>query len=286
MSTNGSFGTVRKLIHKRTGEALAIKIFQHVFSEAQSRKITGEGRLLQVYNHPNIVELVEAFRLDEDLQSMHIVMLPWAPYTLWEFLVHPDNARKKNCPWFEPSSLTSDNCIYRMMYELSDAIDYLHSLPIKHKDIKPENILLYRPNSEQLTPLITDVGVSKVYMQGGATNYTKSSYPYLSLEQIEKKKSGLEAEIWQLGCCFALLIVAARGGTGAVLKLWESFEKDGSSCQVATCHEDFIKTMKGICLPGTPAQEMACRIVMGMLDLDVTTRLDATAVKAGLQQLY
>lgn len=281
----GSLGFVRKYTHQPTGETVAIKTFDNVISEIQRKTIHGEMRLLQLCSHTNIVAFIEAFERQEEC-SIHMVMSPWAPYTLMDFISKSDMTRKMACPWFDVGSSTSDACIYRIMLQLSDAVDYLHGLPIKHKDIKPQNILLYGHDSESITPLITDVGVRKIFKEGGFTNFTKSTYQYLAPEQIQKVNSGLEADIWQLGCSLALLAVTAKGGSSAMRRLWHSFDKDKGSCQVATEHKDFIATMEAICVPGTPAQESVCQIVTRMLDLDPTKRLTAQEVVTAFQLLH
>jgi len=98
------------------------------------------------------------------------------------------------------------------MYELADAVTYLHANQIKHKDIKPENILLYREgNVAEITPLITDFGVSKVFSKDALTNYTDSTRSYLAPEQLHKESSTLKADIWQLGCSFAYLLALVAG---------------------------------------------------------------------------
>ncbi|KAH7133060.1 kinase-like domain-containing protein [Dactylonectria estremocensis] len=284
---SGSYGTVQKVNHKRSGEALAMKSFQNVFSDKMTRKILREVAVLEVCVHRNIVKLVEAFRLEDDDQSIRLVMAPWAPYTLMNFLHNSDIKRKECCPWFEPNSPKSDRCIYRIMNELADAVQYLHGLSIKHKDLKPENILLNYEGSNRITPLITDVGVSKIYVQGGSTNYKDSTYEYLAPEQHAREESSLRSDIWQLGCCFAEIIVVAKGGTSACDKLHDSFINDDGNClcSIATEHEPFMQALADICMPGNAGQKRAYGIITRMLDLDPSTRSSIDLVKAALTRL-
>lgn len=94
---------------------------------------------------------------------MHLAISPWAPYTLHDFLHMPEALRETRCAWFQPGSVESVREIHRIMYELADAVSYLHMNDIKHKDIKPENILLHcEGNAAEITPLITDFGVRKM----------------------------------------------------------------------------------------------------------------------------
>lgn len=220
-------------------------------------------------------------------QTIHIVMTPWAPYTMLDFLLNYDTNRKKKCPWFEPNVPESDVCIFRIMYEMADAVDYLHRLSIKHKDIKPENILLYREGTTRVTPIVTDVGVSKIYRRGASTDYTESTWPYLSLEQLRGEESSLKSDIWQLGCCFAMLLAVARGGRPAVVNLWTTFDRtDGNcTCNIAQQSVPFLRTLKNICVPGSHAQEHAHGVVRQMLELQPSDRSSIELVKIGLERL-
>lgn len=219
LPTAGSYGIVRKIVHRQTQELLAQKTFQNIFSAADRKKVLKELGILELCFHKNIIQFIQAYDVNDEPHSIHIVMAPWAPYTLLQFLRSSDANRKARCPWYEQQSATSDVCIYRMMYEVADAIHYLHRLSIKHKDIKPDNILLYREQSGRFVPIITDVGNSKVFRRGANTDYIKSSYQYLSPEQLRLEESSLKADIWQLGCCFAMLLTVARGGTLALNRL-------------------------------------------------------------------
>jgi serine/threonine protein kinase len=276
----GSYGTVQKFNHRRGGEPLAIKTVHKIFSDEDARKVLREIGVLEVCHHKNIIQLVEAFTLEEDDQSMHLVIIPWAPCTLESFLHLNDTKRQNRCPWFEPGSLKSDRSIYRIMYELADAVSYLHGRSIKHKDLKPENILLYREGTSQVTPLITDFGVSKIYMLNAKTNYQDSTYIYLAPEQHNMKASTLESDIWQLGCCFAELLAVAKGGTSTYRKLGDnSFRREGSSWCIAGEHGQFMKALAEICIPSNATLKRAYVITAGMLALDPADRLDIEVVK-------
>ncbi|KAF4451164.1 serine/threonine protein kinase [Fusarium austroafricanum] len=285
----GSFGAVMKVKHNQTSEELAMKTF---FSKDNSA-IRREIGVLEVCDHPNIVELVEAFTVvDEDEENdgvINMILRPWAPYTLERFLTTSDAQRKAQCPWFDPRSVQSTLCIYQIMQQLACGVQYLHKLSIKHKDIKPDNILLHEPKSTDIRPLITDVGVSKVFVRGGSTNFDDCSYSFLAPEQVARSDSSLRADVWQLGCCFALILGVSKRGRAGRNELWDSFckTKEHRSCQIASEHEHFMKSLKDICDDGLEAvnDEMAYDLVSGMLDKDPESRLDIHQVVSCLDGL-
>ncbi|KAI0518273.1 kinase-like protein [Xylaria bambusicola] len=284
---SGSFGVVKKVTHKRTRELLAMKTFYNVFSVKEKDQIRREIGLLEVCSHRNIVRYVEAFSMDDDEHTIHLVIAPWAPYTLTKFLRTPDLTRRKQCPWFELNTPKSHRCVYRIMYELSDALGYLHSQSIKHKDLKPDNILLYHEESNYVMPVITDVGVSKIFVRGAATKYTDSTWEYLAPEQHAEKESTPTSDIWQLGCCFAELLAVTAAGTSGFEELHDSFNRDDKdcSCSIAYEHTRFMETLTTICMCGNAALERAFEVTSAMLEVDPSLRLEIGLVKSALSDL-
>lgn len=201
----------------------------------------------------------------------------------------PQPVRADRFAWFRPGSLESDLGIYRIMYELADAVTYLHANQIKHKDIKPENILLYREGSvAEITPLITDFGVSKVFSKDALTNYTDSTRSYLAPEQLHKESSTLKADIWQLGCSFAHLLALVAGGKLAHERLLDSYMRSkDQNCSyiIAEEHSSFMGALGNICMKGNAALKRAYFIVSGMLDLDPSQRLDIDCVRTALVKI-
>ncbi|RFU24002.1 hypothetical protein B7463_g12334, partial [Scytalidium lignicola] len=289
-AASGSFGTVRKVFHKTTGESFAAKSFHNVLSNRDRKKILRELGCLELCVHRNLITLVEAFELKDDPHTITIVMAPWAPYTLWNFLLATDTCRNAEFPWFEPNLVSSDCCIYRIMLDVVAAVAFLHERSIKHKDIKPQNILLYREATGAIRPIVTDVGETKVYRAGTATDPKRSSYEYLAPEQqleTENMQSNLKADIWQLGCCFAMLLAVARSGLSGLEKLWNSFTDtaENCSCNIANESVQFMAALHDICLPGSISQKHAHWVVTRMLDPNPTTRFSIQDVRLKLANL-
>ncbi|KAJ4248046.1 hypothetical protein NW757_008679 [Fusarium falciforme] len=259
------------------------------FEKSDRVQILREIGILEVCDHPNILKLVEAFTVateDED-DKINIVMRPWAPFTLQKFLESSEKKRQAQCPWFQPGSPQSDMCIYRIMQQLAEAVAYLHRRSIKHKDIKPDNILLHEPESIPPRAIVADVGVSKVLVHNGSTKYDDCSYPYLAPEQVKKRDSSLRADVWQLGCCFALLLAVSKAGTSGYRRLWISFSRSGEdcSCQIAGEHEHFMRALRDIYHPESRADHAAYSLVTSMLNPVHEARIDIEGVLASIRGL-
>ena len=63
--------------------------------------------------------------------------------------------------------------VWRCMFKLSSALQYLHTQKILHRDLKPENILMKRShsNSNALTLKIADFGIAKLLNQKSQNEY-------------------------------------------------------------------------------------------------------------------
>ena len=92
-------------------------------------------------------------------------------------------------------------------------LDHLHTAkpPIRHKDMKPENILLYIEGNNsatdpQIRPILADFGISKPYIPGLAT-WGLGTRAYMAPEQLQKyPEPELVSDIFSLGCCSSFLI--------------------------------------------------------------------------------
>lgn len=284
----GSNAVVSKVHCRRTREPFAKKSFHNVYTSSSRRMVKKELAILELCRHRNLITLVDAYEVDEeDEGAVHIVMAPWAPYTLTMFLRSTDSKRTKKCPWFAIDSPDSDKHIYRIMLEVVDAVAYLHDKSIKHKDLKPDNILLLHENTTAITPILTDVGVSKVFRNGGPTDYIGSSYVFLAPEQLKEQDSSLKADIWQLGCCLAMLLTTARGGKTALERLWTSFQytDEDCSCNIAGEYDSFMETLRVEFADASDEQREAYRIVTSTLARDLNTRPGIHTVRGLLKDL-
>lgn len=87
---------------------------------------------------------------------------------------------------------------------ISDAVAYLHENGIRHKDIKPSNILL---SADGLW--VTDFGTAtdfSLFSQSNTQNGERGTPKYFAPEVAEFKPNGRSADIFSLGCVFLEMI--------------------------------------------------------------------------------
>jgi len=111
---------------------------------------------------------------------------------------------------------------------LSSAVMYLHTSKVKHKDIKPENILVDKNGSV----ILADFGISKQYNDETATEGpTPFTNKYASPEVVGQNKRDLDSDVFSLGCVFLEIVTIILGKSLGELKDVVFAKKDRQSYQ-------------------------------------------------------
>lgn len=98
-----------------------------------------EARILESLQHPNIIELVETFRI---AGGRFVLVFPFLPYELQQML-------QRGCL---PVKQARNH-----LQDLFRGLEHIHTAGFIHRDIKPSNILLSSPNGPAY---ITDFGIA------------------------------------------------------------------------------------------------------------------------------
>ncbi|KZF23697.1 Pkinase-domain-containing protein [Xylona heveae TC161] len=140
----GAFAIVYKLATKLDGEIFAAKEIEkrRVMRNGNlDHKVTNEMTIMKSIRHPNIVQYID------------YVDLPRHLYIIMEYVPCGDLSN------FLANGPVPESLARSMSRQILSALDYLHSLKITHRDIKPDNILIasYTPFHVKLS----DFGLSK-----------------------------------------------------------------------------------------------------------------------------
>jgi serine/threonine protein kinase len=224
-----------------SGRAYAVKEvsteqrFRRRESHSIEEQIRSEITMLGQCNHKNVLRLVEAYEVETIKDTFYLVTEPWAPTTLRDFLTKLSrDGITSPCTWWIADE--GHDIVLQICQGLIDGLSYLHDHSIKHKDIKPENLLLHCPpygsgQTPRVLPVIADFGISKIYRRGAQTMFTGATVEYLAPEQINHVESGLKADVFSMGCCFLLLFAAVCEGGKGVERIEDVVIDIPGSCQ-------------------------------------------------------
>ena len=175
----GSFGKVLQVRHHKTGKIYAMKIIKknHVSLKKVETSTMLERDVLVKVRHPFIVKLRHAFQSDEKL---YLVMTYVSGGELFWHL-HDQGAFNEDVSRFYSA-------------ELVLALDYLHSLDIIHRDIRPENLLLGHDGHL----IVTDFGLAKALSRSNekrVDQFNKSELEAREKSRQEKKISSTTVSV-------------------------------------------------------------------------------------------
>ncbi|MET1021878.1 MAG: serine/threonine-protein kinase [Arthrobacter sp.] len=251
----GGMASVYSAKDVNLGRDVALKLFAPQSTDADElRRQEAEIELLATLNHPSLVTLFDAgtdSRIPDEPR----------PFLTMELVEGQDlRARIRHSP------LPLDE-IAVIGAGVSDALAYLHSKGIVHRDVKPANILLVqlRPG-EPLRPKLTDFGIARIIdgTRLTATGTMVGTAAYLSPEQSRGADLGPASDIYSLG------LVLLEGIKGEM-------EYPGSAVEsaVARLHRDPA-------IPDFVPAEWA-RLIRAMTALDPLDRPSAAAVEKALR---
>ncbi|KAF4539329.1 Kinase-like protein [Lasiodiplodia theobromae] len=200
---NGSFPNdwiaVKKILLRGSEQAVneAKKKFRQEIHNMQD---------LSKRRHHHIIAFISSYEKGE---LMGIAMFPVAKYSLKHLL--EDMSRKNGEKKVDFSEHHHVWAMLRYFLCLSSAVAWLHSIPVKHKDIKPANILIDCAQSI----ILADFGLSRVYeskeaadISGGRTEYTLT---YAPREAIDSTDRNLSTDLFSLACVFLEMVTVICG---------------------------------------------------------------------------
>ena len=197
----GTAGSVRRAIHRQTGEARAVKVIRiqkRPFSTALPgalADVQAEAKILQGLSHPYIVKLDDFYVADS---AVYLVMELLAGGDLFDRIVQKGR-------YTETESR-------HVMRRVLAAIHYLHEMQnVVHRDLKPENILLVARNNDVQVKL-TDFGLAKTVNDEGCKTFCGTPQ-YFAPEVLRRQHTvkgrgryGKPADMWSLGVILYVLL--------------------------------------------------------------------------------
>ena len=182
----GSFSTVYLVQRKQDSKIYALKsVFLEKLTKKQQESSLNEVRILASIHHPNVISYKEAF-WDDNTSTLNIVM----EYADDGDLFSKIKKMKQEQTFFEEKK------IWDWAIRLIQGLKSLHDKNIMHRDLKSENIFLFKKNSQCK---IGDMNVSKVLKEKLLRTQTGTPY-YASPEVWMNKPYSFKSDLWSMGC--------------------------------------------------------------------------------------
>ena len=170
----GAFGKVYKAKWRK--ETVVIKVIK-ARSEEERQAIKREASLTLRLNHPNIIKL---FGITCMKRKKHGIVMEEAEHGSLNTWIGKIDHEK----------------ITKIALGIIAGLEYLHSHKVIHRDIKPQNILMFGPRDD-MVPKIADFGVSKV-IQTVMTLSRAGQELYMAPEVRMNLRYGFKADIFSL----------------------------------------------------------------------------------------
>ena len=182
----GSYGAVRRAVHKTTGQVRAVKII------ARDRlkllpKFRDEVKIMKELEHPNIVRLFETY---EDQAFIYLVMELCEGGELFDRIIG--------------AGFFGEREAAKIVKQMLGALVYVHNRGICHRDIKPENFLMSSSADDAALKLI-DFGLS-ARMQPDVPLKTRSGTPYYVAPEVLNGAYDEKCDLWSVGVLSYVLL--------------------------------------------------------------------------------
>lgn len=178
----GGMADVYKAIDIMENRTVAVKILKDEFSNSEEflRRFRNESKAIALLSHPNIVKIYDVGFTDE---IQFIVMEYIDGITLKEFIDQQGVLRWKDALHF--------------VTQILRALQHAHDKGIVHRDIKPQNIMLFSDG----TIKVMDFGIARFVRIDGKTlsDKTIGSVHYISPEQARGDMTDERSDIYSVG---------------------------------------------------------------------------------------
>ncbi|BBE23182.1 serine/threonine protein kinase [Arthrobacter sp. MN05-02] len=206
----GGAASVYRAVDRNLGRDVAVKIFNPTTADDDNyRRQHTETMLLSTLNHPGLVTLHDAGIHEDDTGRT-------TGFLVME-LVDGEDLRHL----LKRGALPAED-VAQLGADLADALAYIHSEGVVHRDVKPANILMFHSgdNATRLYAKLTDFGIARMVEATMATaaGATIGTANYLSPEQAEGGPLDERSDIYSLGLVLLECLTGVKAFPGPVVE--------------------------------------------------------------------
>ncbi|KAI8636476.1 kinase-like domain-containing protein [Parasitella parasitica] len=192
----GSFAVVYKAQHKDTRQNVAIKcVKRSKLTKKLLENLESEISILTRIRHDNIVGLIECQKTEAHI---YLVM----EYCTMGDLSHYIKEIRSDKSIKNTAGGLPERVVRHFLKQLANALQFLRSQNLIHRDIKPQNLLLTPSNthSDDLPVLkVADFGFARFLPNASLADTLCGSPLYMGPEILSYKKYDAKADLWSVG---------------------------------------------------------------------------------------
>jgi serine/threonine protein kinase len=209
---SGGFAIVDKVKHTPTGMLFARKSMKATGNQKANHKVFLQEieNLQKLEPNHHVVEFVSSYIHENNVS---LLFSPVAQCDLEDLIQnHLQTTLTVDQNGIDSSIFNqSYDILFRSYGCLLNGLKFIHDKNIRHKDIKPRNILV-----QNGTVIYTDFGLSLVFLDNTAGSITYGrpeamTNRYAPIEVIDWERRGRKADVWSLGCVFIEITAALAG---------------------------------------------------------------------------
>ncbi|KAH7073443.1 Hsp70 protein-domain-containing protein [Paraphoma chrysanthemicola] len=263
----GAHSYVDKVVSQVSHREFARKLFRRHRGIAKDAitSFLNELEVLKRVQHRHCVELMYSYT---DTKYFALLMMPVADCNLSEYYE------------LAQSSQDQRSLLRSFIGCLAHALEYIHNSKIRHRDIKPQNILVKDENV-----LLTDFGIALDWENLSRSTTTADSgktWVYAAPEVVRYEKRNSSADVWSLGCVFMEIVTVLKGETMASMRAF-FYAKSRSHRYYANIASlgQWAKKLRKL---GQAKNNIIFDWVRGMLDEDAEDRPTAATLYAHIME--
>lgn len=182
----GRFGVVCKCIDNKTGRAYAAK-FIKCTTPKDRQDVVHEAEIMNTVRHKRLLRLQDFFQTPTE---MILVMELVTGGELFEKVVEDEFISEIEVSYY--------------MKQILEGLQHMHQRDVLHLDLKPENIMLIRPDSKQIK--LIDFGLARKYNPRENLKVMFGTPEFVAPEVITYERITPATDLWSIGVIAYILM--------------------------------------------------------------------------------
>ena len=198
---SGFHGSVRECVDRATGMRYAVKRIHKSNPRVRHECIARETILLREMKHDGIAGFVDVF---EDSEYVHLVTDLCEGGELFDKILEKRSHSKSSRSIGGPACFAEGEAA-RIVYQILNAVCYMHYHGVVHRDLKPENILFETPDADSPVKIV-DFGLARKHAARDAPMSNIAGTPYYIAPEVLRRKYDRSCDMWSVGVIAYVLL--------------------------------------------------------------------------------